>query len=35
MRAGKRFIFSDMKRGSGVNDIVDYLKNYGGLEQAA
>jgi urease accessory protein len=35
MRAGKRFVFTDMKRGDGVAEIVDYLKNYGGLEQAA
>jgi urease accessory protein len=35
MRAGKRLIFSDMKRGEGVSDIVDYLTTYGGLEQAA
>jgi urease accessory protein len=35
MRAGKRFLFTDMKRGDGVAEIVDYLTNYGGLEQAA
>jgi urease accessory protein len=35
MRAGKRFVFTDMKRGDGVAEIVDYLTNYGGLEQAA
>ena len=35
MRSGKRFIFSDMKRGDGVSEIVDYLTNYGGLDQAA
>ena len=35
MRAGKRFVFTDMKRGEGVDEIVDYLTNYGGLEQAA
>ena len=31
MRSGKPFLFSDMKRGDGVGEIVDYLKNYGGL----
>ena len=31
MRSGKPFIFSDMKRGDGVGEIVDYLRNYGGL----
>jgi urease accessory protein len=31
MRAGKPFVFSDMKRGDGVVDIVSYLKQYGGL----
>jgi urease accessory protein len=35
MRAGKPFVFSDMKRGEGVREIVDYLTNYGGLYQAA
>lgn len=35
MRAGKPFVFSDMKRGEGVREIVDYLTNYGGLHQAA
>ncbi len=35
MRAGKPFVFSDMKRGDGVEAIVDYLTNYGGLDQAA
>ena len=33
MRAGKPFLFSDMKRGEGVGEIVAYLKQYGGLEQ--
>ncbi|MBL0372482.1 urease accessory protein UreG [Rhizobium sp. KVB221] len=31
MRGGKPFYFSDMKRGIGVAEIVDYLKRYGGL----
>jgi urease accessory protein len=31
MRAGKPFVFSDMKRGDGVVDIVSYVKQYGGL----
>jgi urease accessory protein len=31
MRAGKPFLFSDMKRGDGVSEIVAYLKQYGGL----
>ena len=31
MRAGKPFLFSDMKRGDGVSEIVAYLKHYGGL----
>ncbi len=35
MRAGKPFVFTDLKRGDGVEEIIDYLTNYGGLEQAA
>jgi urease accessory protein len=35
MRAGKPFVFSDMKRGDGVGEIVDYLGKYGGLHKAA
>jgi urease accessory protein len=31
MRTGKPVVFSDMKRGEGVSDIVSYLKQYGGL----
>ena len=35
VRNGKPFIFSDMKRGDGVAEIVNYLTRHGGLEQAA
>ncbi|MCV3765918.1 urease accessory protein UreG [Rhizobium sp. TRM95796] len=31
MRAGKPFVFSDLKRGDGVDDIIGYVKRYGGL----
>ncbi|OCP22961.1 MULTISPECIES: urease accessory protein UreG [unclassified Ensifer] len=31
MRAGKPFVFTDMKRGDGVNRIVDFLTLHGGL----
>jgi urease accessory protein len=31
MRAGKPFVFSDMKHGDGVGEIVTYLKRHGGL----
>ncbi len=31
MRAGRPFVFSDMKRGGGVNRIVDFLRVQGGL----
>jgi urease accessory protein len=31
MRAGKPFVFSNMKGGDGVGEIVAYLKQYGGL----
>jgi urease accessory protein len=31
MRAGKPFVFSDMKRGEGLDEIVAYLRQYGGL----
>ena len=31
MRAEKPFVFTDMKRGDGVNRIVDFLTLYGGL----
>jgi urease accessory protein len=32
MRQAKPFVFSDMKRGAGVDHIVDFLKVQGGLE---
>ena len=31
MRDGKPFVFSDMKRGEGVEEIVSYIRRYGGL----
>jgi urease accessory protein len=31
MRDGKPFVFSDMKRGDGVEEIVSYIRRYGGL----
>jgi urease accessory protein len=31
MRAGKPFVFSDLKRGDGVDEIIGYVKRYGGL----
>lgn len=31
MRAGKNTLFTDLKRGSGVSEIVDFLKREGGL----
>ncbi len=31
MRAEKPFVFTDMKRGDGVNRIVDFLALHGGL----
>jgi urease accessory protein len=31
MRAGKPFVFADMKRGEGLDTVVGYLKQYGGL----
>jgi urease accessory protein len=33
MRAGKPFVFSDMKRGSGLGEIIAYLRRYGGLAE--
>lgn len=35
MRVGKPFIFTDMRRGDGVTEIVDYLTAHGGLESVA
>jgi urease accessory protein len=31
MRDTRPFVFSDMKRGDGIGDIVDFLKVHGGL----
>jgi urease accessory protein len=31
MRAGRAFVFSDMKRGDGIDSIVDFLRVQGGL----
>jgi urease accessory protein len=31
MRSGKPFVFSDLKRGEGLDEIVGYVKRYGGL----
>ncbi|MBL0934693.1 MAG: urease accessory protein UreG [Rhizobiaceae bacterium] len=32
-RAGKRFAFTDLSRGKGVDEIVDFLVEHGGLDQ--
>jgi urease accessory protein len=31
MREARPFVFSDMKRGDGINSIVSFLKEQGGL----
>lgn len=35
MRAGKPFVFTDMRHGDGVDAVVDYLRRYGGLQDQA
>jgi urease accessory protein len=32
IRAGKPFVFTDMRHGEGVDAVVDYLRRYGGLQ---